>query len=183
MPRKRVQVQCPKCKEYRGVLPYNLKRMESLMCNPCAISIKIDGVNKTKHPLYEVWRSMKRRCDEPKNQQYKRYGARGISVCAEWRDDFSAFVSWANTAGYAKGLQIDRIDNDGNYCPANCRFVSAMKNANNRRNNSHYSVGSVTKTLSEWARDCGVTPAAIRARLAKGHSVEKAVSARRGECV
>jgi len=183
MPSTRIQVQCPKCKEYRGVLPYNLKRMESLMCNPCAISIKVDGYNKTQHPLYEVWRSMNRRCHDAKNGQYKRYGARGIAVCVEWRRNFESFVEWAKEAGYEKGLQIDRIDNDGGYSPENCRFVSPMKNANNRGNNRLYSVGGDTKTLSEWARECGVTPTAIRFRLQKGHPVEKAVMAKRGECV
>lgn len=183
MPRNKIQVTCPKCGETRGVLPYNLKRMESMMCNPCAISKKVDGVNKTQHPLYEVWRSMIRRCHDVKSQQYCRYGARGIFVCDAWKKDFEAFVNWAKTAGYEKGLQIDRVDNDGGYMPNNCRFVSAMKNANNRRNNTKYTVAGTTKTLSEWARGCGVTPTAIVFRLKKGMPVSTAVTAPRGSCV
>jgi hypothetical protein len=182
VPRTRVQVVCPKCEKTRGVLPYNLKRMDSMMCNMCAISKKIEGCNKTEHPLYEVWRSMNRRCHDQNNQQYLRYGARGIYVCGAWRRDFEAFVEWARGAGYGKGLQLDRTDNDSGYSPENCRFVSAMKNANNRRDNVKYSVCGETKTLSEWARSCGITPAAIRARIKKGHPVEKAVVAKRGEC-
>ena len=182
MPRTRVQVQCPKCKKFRGVLPYNIKRMGSMMCNPCAISVKVDGHNKTTHPLYEVWRSMNRRCHEPNNQQYVRYGARGITVCEEWRSDFESFVNWARANNYQKGLQIDRIDNDKGYSPDNCRFVSAMRNANNRRNNARYSAKNQTRTLSEWARFCEVTPAAIRARINRGIPVEIAVTSKRGGC-
>lgn len=152
------------------------------MCNPCAISKKVDGINKTSHPLYEVWRSMNRRCHEIGNQQYKRYGARGIFVCEEWRKDFSVFVNWANASGYKKGLQIDRIDNDNGYFPENCRFVPPIQNANNRRTNVRYSVDGETKTMSEWARECGITPAAIRARIKKGHPIELAVTAKRGGC-
>lgn len=183
MPRTRVQVVCPKCKKTRGVLPYNLKRMESMMCNPCAISKQVEGCNKTKHPLYEVWRSMNRRCHDQNSQQYARYGARGIYVCDTWQQDFAAFVEWANSAGYKKGLQIDRIDNDNGYFPENCRFVTAIKNANNRGNNVKFFACGKTKTLSEWARNCGITPAAIRARIKNGHPIEKAVISKRGECV
>jgi hypothetical protein len=182
MPRTRVQVVCPKCEKTRGVLPYNLKRMGSMMCNMCAISKKVGGYNKTEHPLYEVWRSMNRRCHEQSSQQYVRYGARGIQVCDTWQQDFAAFVEWADAAGYEKGLQIDRIDNDGGYSPENCRFVSAMKNANNRRDNVRYFALGETKTLSEWARGCDITPAAIRARIKTGYPIEKAVVAKRGEC-
>lgn len=182
MPRRRIQVTCPKCKKSRGVLPYNLKRMFSMMCNPCAISQKVDGFNKTAHPLYEVWRSMVRRCHEVNNPQYHRYGARGIYVCDEWQNDFSRFVEWSSLAGYAEGLQIDRIDNDGPYSPENCRYVAAMQNANNRRNNVRLTALGKTQTVSEWARECGVTSAAIMSRLRSGHSVEKAVTAKRWCC-
>lgn len=182
MARKRVQVQCPECKQYRGVLPYNLKRMETTMCNPCAISIKVDGYNKTKHPLYNVWRSMNRRCHDTNYRQYIGYGARGITVCDEWRENFESFVIWAKANNYQKGLQIDRIDNDGGYYPENCRFVSAMQNANNRGDNVKYSANNETKTLSEWARYCGITPAAIRARIHRGIPIETAVTSSRGGC-
>lgn len=79
---------------------------------------------KTQDPLYRTWTNAKTRCYNPKNKKYPRYGARGIRMCDEWLHDFPAFYKWANENGYKPGLQLDRRDNDGNYCPENCRFVT-----------------------------------------------------------
>ncbi len=75
---------------------------------------------------------MKRRCYNQKFKQYKDYGGRGIRVCDEWLKSFKNFYDWAMANGFREDLQIDRIDNDGNYEPSNCRWVSAKENANNR---------------------------------------------------
>ncbi len=83
--------------------------------------------------IYNVWRCMKQRCNNPNASGYKNYGGRGISVCNEWEKSSEAFYDWALANGYAPGLQIDRIDNDGNYEPSNCRWVTPKENASNRR--------------------------------------------------
>ena len=87
----------------------------------------------SKDPLYSRWKTMKQRCYNPKCKSYKNYGGRGIQVCQEWKNDFLAFYNWAINNGYQKELEIDRKDNDGNYTPENCRFVTRSKNNKNRR--------------------------------------------------
>jgi len=83
--------------------------------------------------IYKVWENMKTRCFNKNIPNFKYHGGRGISVCKEWLD-FVPFKTWANKSGYKKGLTIDRINNDGNYSPDNCRFITHTENMRNRRN-------------------------------------------------
>jgi len=97
-----------------------------------------------KHPLYTTWQRMKRRCYYKGDNRYYTYGERGITVCKQWRDNFLHFYNWALNNGWEEGLQIDRKDNNKNYAPENCRFVTPKQNSNNRnrqRNNSSGYVG------------------------------------------
>jgi len=84
----------------------------------------------TNHPLFKVWEGMKCRCS---NKKRKDYGGRGIRVCVEWLEEFQAFYNFAMANGWKKGLDIDRINNDGNYNPTNCRFVYRSENNLNKR--------------------------------------------------
>ena len=86
-----------------------------------------------KYKLYGVLRAMINRCCNEKNPSYKDYGGRGIIVCDEWLNDSMSFINWGFDNGWAKGLTIDREDNDGNYCPENCRFITKGENNKNRR--------------------------------------------------
>lgn len=90
------------------------------------------GGKKTR--LYITWQGMKRRCYNTKCNRYNSYGARGITVCDEWTQDFKTFMIWAMSNGYTDKLQIDRINNDGDYEPSNCRFVTNVENSINRSN-------------------------------------------------
>lgn len=101
--------------------------------------------------LYGLWCSMKGRCGNPNNKSYKFYGARGISVCSEWENNFQSFYDWAMANGYKAGLQLDRIDTNGNYCPENCRFITQKENENNRRDNVIVDYQGTRCTLSQFA--------------------------------
>jgi hypothetical protein len=85
------------------------------------------------HPIFTVWKRMIDRCTNPKHKGYRWYGKRGINICSEWLSGPTIFFNWAVSNGWEKGLQLDLINNDGNYEPNNCRFVSRKENMANRR--------------------------------------------------
>lgn len=127
--------------------------------------------------LYGVWNSMRNRCNRSTDRGYRNYGGRGIKVCEEW-NVFSVFQKWSYESGYKEGLSIDRIDNNGNYEPSNCRWVTPKIQANNSRNVHWITFKGETKTLSDWAADLGLTPQSLSYRL-KHHSIEEALSHRK----
>ena len=92
-------------------------------------------------PIYRVWQNMKTRCYNTKSEAYERYGGRGILVCNDWLECSDSFINWAESHGYKEGLEIDRVDNNGNYDPSNCHFVTAQINSRNRRPRSDNSTG------------------------------------------
>ena len=106
--------------------------------------------------LHRAWTNMKQRCFNTNKPDYKHYGARGITVCDEWKDDFKAFYDWAMSHGYSDDLTIDRIDVNGNYEPSNCRWVTMKEQSNNRKCNIHVMVNGVEKTLKELSKETGI---------------------------
>lgn len=96
------------------------------------------GCTREKHgmknsSLYTVWESMKTRCYNPKHKYYKNYGARGIGVCEQWKNSFTAFMNWSNENGFQENLELDRIENNKGYSPDNCRYVTHEVNCRNQR--------------------------------------------------
>ena len=125
--------------------------------------------------LYEVWRNIRKRCYDPKNPYYKHYGARGIALCAAWQD-YSPFRIWAVSSGYRKGLQLDRIDNDGNYEPTNCQWVTHQQNNWNRRDTIMVEWEGKTVPLAKLAKQYGKTPALVNGRYKRGWHVRKCLT-------
>lgn len=117
--------------------------------------LKRDDVSRR---LYIVYRNMVRRCSDEKDASFGRYGGRGISVCQEWKGDNGCeeFIRWSRENGYDDGLSIDRIDNDGDYCPSNCRWVTAKEQSNNRSTNKKVVVDGIEKTVAQWSEYLGL---------------------------
>jgi hypothetical protein len=124
------------------------------------------------HRLWKTWRGIKQRCNVPAHPSYSNYGKRGISVCAAWQT-YEPFRDWALANGWRPGLQINRINNDGNYEPSNCDFVTPKQNSNNRRGNLLLTWKDRTLTAPQWADELGVSVHAIRHRHRKGWPVER----------
>lgn len=117
------------------------------------------------HPLYAVFDGMKKRCYNKKDKSFTNYGRRGISICNEWINNFISFYNWSIKNGYMPNLQIDRINNNGNYCPENCRWVTAKQNGNNKNNNHLMIYNNETHTISEWSDITGIKQQTIKSRL------------------
>lgn len=130
--------------------------------------------------LYSCWAAMKGRCNNPHYKEYENYGGRGISVCEEWYD-FKPFAKWALSNGYRDDLTIDRIDNDGDYRPRNCRWVDRFVQANNKSNNHLVVYKGKTQTVAEWADALGVDYFTFSRRIRAGWSVERAITEGIGE--
>ena len=113
----------------------DLKRGRSRSCGCLQVEITVNRLTTHgyKHSrLYRIWQAMKTRCSRPSYSCYHRYGGRGICVCEEWKRSFVAFKDWALANGYSDNLSIDRINNNGNYEPANCRWATLVEQARNK---------------------------------------------------
>ena len=152
-----------------------LKRKEAALAHAAELS-KYCNRGYT-HPLYNAWKNMRRRCDNPNTKWYKNYGGRGIKVCEEWNADPLEFIHWALSNGWEQGLTLDRIDNNGNYEPNNCQWISRQDQLLNRRNNRVMTLNGKTQTMKEWADELGINPQTLSNRVNRqGWSDEKALT-------
>lgn len=123
------------------------------------------------------YKHIKERCNNPNHKSYSRYGGRGVKMCEEWSEDYDAFESWCFENGYQKNLAIDRIDNDGDYAPDNCRFVTLQENNQNRGTSRYYTIDGETKNLQQWCNFYGIKRGTVVTRLQHGWPIEDALTA------
>lgn len=128
-----------------------------------------------KEKLYGIWKGMRQRCRDKNINRANSYVNKGISVCPDW-SDYLTFRTWAYSTGYMVGLSLDRIDNNGNYEPSNCRWVDYKTQANNKSTNHKLTYNGETKTISEWADCMGISQDTLKRRIYYGWSVEKALT-------
>jgi len=128
----------------------------------------------SQSPTFLVWHSMKQRCNNRNHEAYSRYGGRGIAVCKRWY----SFQNFLNDMGERPSSEhsIDRINNDGNYKPDNCRWATRTQQGRNKHNNVMLTCDGETMCQSEWAERIGITPEALAARIKRGWTVEDALS-------
>lgn len=127
--------------------------------------------NKSNTRLYHIWRDMKLRCYNKSQLGYKNYGGRGIKVCEEWLNDFEVFYDWAINSGYQDNLTIDRINNNGNYEPNNCRWATSSCQSNNKTNSVFIDYNDKHLTVAQWSKITGLPYNIIWQRLKRGWDI------------
>lgn len=126
-------------------------------------------------PEYNAWLSMRKRCYKKYQGNYKNYGGRGITVCKRWLNSFENFFKDLGRRP-SKAHSLDRINNEGNYTPKNCRWADSETQGLNTRSNRLLSFKGQKKPVSRWARDLGMNPTTLFERLRRGWSVKKALT-------
>ncbi|MDA3732451.1 hypothetical protein PBV87_13240 [Niameybacter massiliensis] len=166
----RCQCECGRRKTVRGT---SLKAGAVKSCG--CLQIKAGRNRKKhglcKHPLYSVWSAMKSRCEDKSNIYY---GGRGIKVADEWLE-FEYFYHWCMRNGYKQGLSLDRIDTDGHYTPANCRFITLAEQNKNKRNNRQYEYQGEPMLIKEISEKTRIPIATLWHHLSKGKKVEDVI--------
>lgn len=156
----------------RYLLLHNIKHLAESRAGDNKVNYKHGGKGTR---LYSIWCGMKNRCYNKNDSHYPRWGGRGIQMCSEWLLDFSNFQAWALHNGYTEELTIDRIDNNGNYCPDNCRWVTISEQNNNQRTNRLITYNGKTQNLKQWSVELGINYGTLLSRLdASKWCIEKA---------
>lgn len=123
--------------------------------------------NGKRHPLFNKWIGMRKRCEDANHKSYRNYGGRAIQICDRWQD-FKTFKDDCIKLGWQEGLTLDRIDNNGNYEPSNTRFVDDRTQSRNRRTNHLVTIEGETKTLIEWCETYGHHKNTVISRITRG---------------
>lgn len=165
------------CGNERLVMSQNLTRGNSKSCG-CLCRENTSKANSThrltKHPAYKSWLSMRKRCYGNDPHAYKYYGSRGIKMCERW-NKFENFWEDMNST-WKDGLEIDRIDNDGNYCPENCRWATRKEQVRNTRFTHWVEFKGQRKSVAEWSEITGIPYGTLHSRVYTGWTGERALT-------
>jgi hypothetical protein len=159
------------CGKSKSVLGSSLRRGGSKSCNNCILLT--GGHRMWKSREFKIWGSMKSRCSNSNDPNYKYYGLRGIKVCERWINSFENFYL---DMGKSSGLSIDRIDVNGNYEPINCRWTDLKTQARNRTNNKLYTYLNETLCVSEWCERLNMPSSTFHNRIIRGWGIEKIIT-------
>lgn len=175
------------CGNYSCCTSGNLKSGKIVSCGCLKLEklLQRSTTHNQRHThLYEVWKGIRQRCKNPKRKGYHNYGGRGITICEEWDKSFQAFYDWSYANGYSTEnqkneklkLTIDRIDNNGNYEPSNCRWVDRKTQASNMRTTKLITINGETKCLAEWFRNYNISSWTYYTRIKYGWTIEEALT-------
>ena len=176
--RKEEMVPCKcDCGTSRHVRAANLEKRLSKSCGcarkeSCTSKLSTHGLSKT--PLYRVWKGMRKRCLNPKEPGFHNYGGRGVSVCNRW-NEFANFDKDMGSS-YGRGMFIERIDNDGNYEPKNCRWATRKEQNRNKRDTIYLTYRGTTMPLVSWCEKLGVNYWTAHQRYHSGFSSKEILS-------
>lgn len=157
------------CGNYKEVTTCHLKDNHTKSCG--CLKNKYNAKSKR---LLNIWRNMLERCDNSNRNDRKYYHDKGITVCEEWRD-YKKFEEWSFDNGYADNLTIDRIDENGNYEPNNCQWITMREQQRKKLGNIWIEYNGETKILTDWAREYGINRATLQSRLEMGYTFDEAL--------
>lgn len=166
-----VECRCD-CGDIRDYFISNLRVQAEPMCPPCRTASRPAKGNSGKHPLFNIWKAMIQRCENPKHTWYKRYGGRGISICKRWREDFEAFAADMGERPSPKHT-VDRIDGDKNYEPGNVRWAVPVEQQRNRSDSHRIEWQGRVICGKEAAELAGIELATFYYRMKAGWPMDK----------
>jgi len=181
--RRKVELLCDcgkKCIKWFSVVKSgDIKSCGCLLAKAASLTHTTHALSK--HPLFSVRNNMIRRCYKKESRDYHNYGGRGIGICKKWLYDFKAFHDWCIANGWEKGFHIDRINNDKNYCPSNCRIVTPTESARNKRNSNILRYMGKYKHINTWAELFGLPKTVLYARIfILNWPIDKALTQKKG---
>ena len=158
--------ECPLCSAHFRTQLNHVKNGSSTKCKSCASTIKMTKHGGSGTKIHRAWKNMKQRCYNKNNSHYEWYGGKGVAVCELWKNNFKAFQEWSLKNGYSEELSIDRINNNGDYEPSNCRWTTNEVQARNgvllnSCNTSGYR-GITLSSSGKWIAQIGVSHKRIR---------------------